>query len=380
MKSNLHSLVAIKAESDPAILIGDNLLIDLLTRRLSKAISKHIGQYQRYPSETGKVQIGITECTYHHANAGWMITLPTKGIKAGLFLFESKNSFQVTFSVTANADATLGLFKVVLSISKVSAVVLAGYNTLSIGNVNIDLASSIVLDKNASKNAQDIGLSDIEINRLQGLIEGSVAVTVLNNIFSGSPSVDLSSLFPTVVFQGQTELAVIKGGLLIIARNGWRIDETQRCPCAGDLPEIHIHPLPAKQDNDTGGTVDFDVEISKPRNWLVETQVEADVALYLPQPTVVSLTSGPYPAITDYASDNGFIGWALEYTIGFADALVSLTDPRATIVLKLGFFIDGHGNVSVDVPCAGRQTVGLMSATNRDNGLSIVEIGITPQL
>ena len=41
--------------------------------------------------------------------------------------------------------------------------------------------------------------------------------------------------------------------------------------------------------------------------------------------------------------------------------------------------MSGNGNVSVDVPCIGRSTVGMLWATNRANP-SHVEIGITPRL
>jgi hypothetical protein len=382
METHLHALVAAQAASDPAILIADDLLIDLITRRLRDAIAKYKGYYQQYPAETGRVQIGIVDCTYQHANAGWTISLPPMGAQTGLFVFESANAFNVRFAVTHNGDPTAGLFEIILLISKVSAVGRAGYNALSIGDVNIDFGSSIVPDPNATANAGAIGLSELELARLQGLIEGSVAPKVLKNIFSGSPSIDLRSLFPTIVFQGQAELAAIKGGLLVIARDGWQLDETQRCHCAGTVPDVITRPMPPLKVTETGGTVPLQVNIPPPRSppWPVETAVAPDIALYLPHPSVKSITSGPYSAINDFAEDNGFIGWSYDYTIGFPDAQPSLTDPRATIVLSLEFYVTGSGKVSVDVPCIGRTTVGMLWATNRVSGPSIVEIGITPRL
>ncbi len=382
MGTPLHALVAAKAASDPAILISDDLLIDLLTRRLLNAIAKYKGHFQQYPNATGRVQIGIVDCTYQHANAGWKISLPPIGVQTGLFFFESATAFNVKFAVTHNGDPAGGLFEVILFISKVSAIGQAGYYALSIGDVNIDFKSSFEPDPNIVTNAAAIGLSELDLTRLQGLIEGSVAPTVLKNIFSGVPSIDLRSLFPTIVFQGQAELAAIRGGLLVIARDGWQLDEAQRCPCARTVPDIITRPLPSIQNTESSGTIPLKVNIPPPRDppWPVETTVAADVALYLPHSSVKSITSGPYPAINDFAEDNGFIGWTYDYTIGFADTRHSLTDPRATIVLSLEFYVTGSGNVNVDVPCIGRSTVGMIWATNRVNSLSIVEIGITPNL
>ena len=382
MGTHLHTLVAAQAVNDPAILIGEDLLTDLLTRRLRDAIAKYIGYFQQYPAKTGIVQIGIVDCTYQHINAGWKISLPPNGEKNGLFFFESANTFDVRFAVTQVGDPTVALFEVTLLVNKVSAIGRAGYNTLRIEDVSIDFHSNTVPDKNAAANAAKIGISDIEIAHLQGLLEGSVAPMALRNIFSGAPSIDLRSLFPTIVFQGQAELAAIAGGLLVIARDGWKVDETQRCPCAGPVPDAGIKPDPAKQDSENSGTVPVQVQIPPPRNppWPVETTVEPDIALYLPRPSIKSMTSGPYPAINDFADDNGFIGWSYDYTIGFSDVLFSLVDPRATIVLNLEFYVTGSGIVSVDVPCIGRSTVGMFWATNRINGPSVVEIGITPML
>ncbi len=384
MGTYLHALVAAKAASDPAILISYDLLTDLLTRRLRDAIENYIDKkyFQQYPVGTGKVQIGIVDCTYDHINTGWNISLPSTGAKTGLFFFESANVFKVKFAVTQHGNPAAGLFNVNLDINKVSAIGRAGYNALSIADVNIDFVSTFDPDPNITQNANAIGLTELALARLQGLVEGSVAPTVLKNIFSGAPGIDIRSLFPTIVFQGQAEVAAIQGGLLVIARDGWQLDETQRCPCAGTVPDITTRPGPAIDIAESGGTVPVVVSIPPTRvpPWPLETRVAADLALYLPHSSLKSITSGPYPAINDFAEDNGFIGWSFDYSIGFVDAKPSLTDPRATIVLGLEFYVTGSGNISVDVPCIGRSTLGMLWATNRVNGSSIVEIGITPRL
>ena len=64
MGTQLHGLIAAKANADPAILISKRLLTDLLTRRLRTAIAKYVGFFQIYPDPAGIVQIGITSCSY----------------------------------------------------------------------------------------------------------------------------------------------------------------------------------------------------------------------------------------------------------------------------------------------------------------------------
>ncbi len=382
MGTPLHGLIAAKANDDPAILISKRLLTDLLTRRLQAAIAKYIGFFQTYPDPAGIVQIGITGCSYAHAGAGWSIVLPPAGTQNGLFFFESANPFSVQFSVTKAGDSAHDLFTIAIEIKKVSASGAASYNSLSIGDVNIDFDITRIPAPNGAANAEALGLSDLDIARLEGLVGGAVAPTAVRKIFSGSPSIDLRSLFPTVVFNGQAEVTAIADGLLIIARDGWRLDETQRCDCSAPLPDAVLRPLAPTFDSDTAGTLPIKVNIPPPRNppWPVETPVAADVALYLPQSSVKEITSGPYPAINDFAKDNGFIGWTYDYTIGFVGATPTLSDPRATIVLSIDFYVTGSGSVNVDIPCIGRSTVGMLWATNRGAGASTIEIGITPRL
>ncbi|WP_250483266.1 hypothetical protein [Caballeronia sp. GaOx3] len=386
MGNNLHSLVAAKALNDPAILIADALLIELLSRRLGVALSKYLGYYQQYPGGTGPVQIGLTACSYDSKNTKWAVSIPPNGAAAGLFYFETSQSISVVFSVTKSGDPTLGVFTVNLDIEKISAIGRAGYNLFSITDVAVDFKSKINEDPDAVKNS---GLTAVEIARLQGLVEGSVAPTVLRNIFAEVPSIDIRSLFPAIVFKGTAELAAIDGGMLVIAKDGWFLDETQRCSCSASAPEVRLKPgVPIDDNRDgrdgqpVGGSVPISVQIPPPRNppWPVETGVRPDVALYLPQPTVSAITSGPYPAVNDFASDNGFIGWSYDYSIGFMNARPSLTDPRATLVLTIEFYVSGSGNVSVDVPCIGRSTVGMLWATNREGGPSIIEFGVSPRL
>lgn len=382
MGTQLHSLIAAQAKNDPAILVSKRLLTDLLTRRLQVALAKYTGYFQTYPDPAGIVQIGIISCSYVHANAGWNITLPPSDTQGGQFFFESTNPFSVRFSVTKAGDSAHDLFSIVIEISRVSASGIASYNSLSIGDVNIDFRTNRILATNAPANAAALGLSELDVARLEGLVEGSVAPTAIRRIFSGSPSIDLRSLFPTVVFNGQAEIAAIADGLLIIARDGWRLDEEQRCDCSAPLPDVVIKPASPIFENDIAGTLPVHIQLPPPRNppWPVETAVAADVALYLPQSSVKEITSGPYPAINDFANDNGFIGWTYDYTIGFVSATPTLSDPRATIVLSIEFYVAGSGSVNVDVPCIGRSTIGMLWATNRVNGASTVEIGITPRL
>ena len=215
MGTQLHGLIAAKANADPAILISNQLLTDLLTRHLRAAIAKYVGFFQTYPDPAGIVQIGITSCSYAHAGAGWHIVLPPAGTQGGQFFFESANPFSVQFSVTKEGDSAHDLFIVALEIIKVSASGTARYSSLSIDDVNIDFMTTRIPAPNGAANAAALGLSELDIARLEGLIEGSIAPTAVRKIFSGSPSIDLRSLFPTVVFNGQAEVAAIADGLLI---------------------------------------------------------------------------------------------------------------------------------------------------------------------
>lgn len=383
MGTPLHKLVKKVAATNPAILISDNLLVDLLTRRLRDGIRNFVGRFQPYPVGTRAVQIGLTSCTYVHGSAGWSTSvLQPPDAQPGVFFFNSTTKFDVTFAVTKMGDPSVGLFEVTLRVLKVSAAGRAAYTALTIGDVAFDANTVVTSDPNAAANANAIGITDVDVTRLQGLVEGSIAPSALRNIFAGVKSIDIRSLFPTVVFNGQAEVAPIAGGLLIIARDGWRLDESQRCLCGASAPDVVLSPGQPVESSDSAGSMPVVVVTPPPRNppWPVETGIAADVALYLPKAAVDAITSGPYPAVADFADDNGFIGWRFDYTVAFTGVAVTLADPRATIVLSIDFYVSGGGVVNVDVPCIGRQTIGYLNATNRLNGPSRVEIGITPRL
>jgi hypothetical protein len=85
--------------------------------------------------------------------------------------------------------------------------------------------------------------------------------------------------------------------------------------------------------------------------------------------------------VSGHADDNGFIGWTFDYSIVFLPTTsISLTDPRATLVLQIDFYVHGGGAVTVDVPCIGRQDIGIIDAENHSAGNSSIVIGITPRL
>lgn len=381
MGTKLHQLVASYAQTDPAIVISDRLLIDLLTRRLVVALSRFVGRYQQYP-DVPVVQIGLASCSYQPKQANWKVTLPPDGGTTGRFLIESTASFSARFGVTKAGDTSVGLFEVDLDIVRVSTTGTASKNTLTLGEVHLDYRITIDTDPNAAANATALGLSDRDIARMEGLVAGSVAPTAVRRIFTGAPKIDLQKIFPTVQFTGAAELVVIPDGLLIIAKNGWTLDEGQRCKCGATAPEIVITPPDRVEGEYDGAPLPVKVRIPPPRNppWPVDTPVEADVGLYMPQATVNALTAGPYPAINDYDEDNGFFGWTYDYSIGFSNVKASLKDPRATIVLTIDFYVTGTGTVNVDIPCVGRTTAGIFWAHNRKSGPSSISFGITPRL
>ena len=121
------------------------------------------------------------------------------------------------FAVTKTGDPAMGLFSVELEIFNVRAVGTVSYNALAISDVEIEFRTTRIAAKDAAANAAALGLSDLDVARLEGLVEGSIAPTAIRKIFAGAPRIDLRSLFPTVVFSGQVEITSIADGLLLIA-------------------------------------------------------------------------------------------------------------------------------------------------------------------
>ncbi|MBV7542007.1 hypothetical protein [Acidovorax sp. sic0104] len=381
MGTPLHKLVASHAGPDPAMVVSNRLLVDLLTRRLVVALNQFVGHFQQYP-DLPAVQIGLDSCSYQPGKASWKVKVPPGGDVLGLFFMESSGGFQVRFAVTKAGDKAVQLFDVELDVVRVTAHGNVQKNVLSLGEIQLDFRSAILPAADAAKNAADLGLTERDVARLEGLVAGSIAPTTVRRIFGGSPRIDLRHIFPTVVFNGNGELAAIDAGLLIVARNGWTLDEGQRCPCGAPPVKVDITPPPPVQDEYDGSPLPVDVKVppSNSPPWPVDSNVAADVGLYLPDASIKALTGGPYPAIAGFANDEGFFGWEYDYTVAFTGVSHTLKDPRATIVLDINFYVEGNGSVNVDIPCFGRTNAGNFWANNREAGPSVYRIGLSARL
>ena len=383
MTTQLHQQIAAIAQNDPAIHVSELVLINLITNRLDNALNKFVGFYQKYPDTNPIVQIGLKSCNYTRAGANWQIRLPLPaGTQPGAFNVISTAAFSAVFAVAKVDDVNIELFTVVLTVNSVDALGFVGKGVISISDPVLSSSTLLVEDPNYQGNLQVCGLTDAQVKRLEGLVEGSVVPASFNNIFRSAPAIDIGSLFPMISFQDPTELDQLAGGVLIVARQGAKLNQSACCPCGAEPPAITMQAGQFNPDpNDpTKGNLPVNITIPNPTAQTTENNVDGQLALYLPKVTIQAMSGGPYPAIAGYQDDNGFIGYSLDYTVAFTAASLSLSDPRATVVLRVEFYITGHGDVNVDLPCVGREPIGRIWATNRNWGTSFIEIGISPKL
>lgn len=383
MTTALHQHIESLAKNDPAIHVSETILINLLTNRLDDALRTFRGFYRPYPDAAPIVQIGLKSCSYDRASAKWKLSLPPAGTQPGVFSIESNAIFTAEFAVAKSDDKTVELFTVTLTVNQVSALGSVENGKVSVNDPTLSITTRLTEDPNYDVNRQACGLTDSQVKRLEGLVEGSVAPTAINNIFRGAPAVDLQSLFPMITFDGPPKFEQVSGGLLIIAQAD-HLYESARCPCGVQVPPITASPGPSVPPTPgTAGKLPINISIPPPAKQVTENKLNGEISLYLPEKTISKMTGagGPYPAVTGYDDDNGFIGYSLDYSVAFLSSKLSLTDPRATLVLKVEFYITAHGVVTVDLACAGRATIGRCWATNRNNPyLSYFEIGISPVL
>jgi hypothetical protein len=382
MTTQLHQQIAAIAQKDPAIHVSELVLVHLITNRLDKALQTFVGFYRKYPDTKPIVQIGLKSCTYDPNKALWQIYFPPAGTQPGTFNVVSTAAFAAEFAVAKVDDAKVELFTVTLTVDQVSALGVVEKGGLSIKDPVLDTSTLLTEDPNYDANLRACGLTDAQVKRLEGFVEDSVVPASFNNIFRGAPAINLETLFPMISFQ-DPELDQVLGGLLIVARQGAQLNQSACCPCAAQSPPITVTPGPSKPhpDPSTGGTLPINITIPPPAKQVTENNVSGLVSLYLPETTIASMTGGPYPAVTGYIDDNGFIGYSLDYTVAFLSSSLSLTDPRATLVLKVEFYLTAHGEVNVDLPCVGRTPIGRCWATNRNNpNISFFEIGVSPVL
>ncbi len=383
MTTPLHRDIAAIAKNDPAIHLSELVLINLITNRLDEALRTFVGFYRKYPDVGPIVQIGLKSCNYSRATANWRMYLPPRGTQPGAFSIRSTASFAAVFAVTKVDDTSIELFTVRLTVREVNAAGLVSNGKISIKDPVVSFETHRDEDPNYEDNLEESGLTDENVKRLEGLVEGAVVPISFTNIFRGARDIDLGSLFPMISFQDPPDLVPLQGGLLLVARLGAQLNEAARCPCAAQSPPITAKPGKPTPNPDpaTGGTLPIDITIPPPARQPTENTLNGALSLYLPEPTIQSMTGGPYPSVTGYVDDNGFIGYSVDYSVAFLSSALSFSDPRAMLVLKVEFYINAHGEVNVDLPCVGRSPIGRVWVTNRNNPhRSYFEIGVSPKI
>ena len=145
------------------------------------------------------MQIGLKSCNYDRVNANWQITVPAA--QQGAFTVSSAAAFNAVFAVAKVDDVNVELFTVTLSVTQVDAVGVVGNGKLSIQDPALTSTTQLIEDPNYDANLQACGLTDVQVKRLEGLVQGSVVPASFNNIFRGAPDIDLNSLFPMISFQ-----------------------------------------------------------------------------------------------------------------------------------------------------------------------------------
>jgi hypothetical protein len=214
MTTQLHQQIEAIAKNDPAIHVSELVLINLVTNRLNTALNTFRGFYRKYPDINPIVQIGLKSCTYNRANAKWQIYLPPAGTQPGVFAVNSTVAFDALFAVAKVDDAKVELFTVKLTVNQVNALGAVDNGTISIKDPVLSNSTKLDEDPNYNANLLACGLTDAQVKRLEGLVEGSIAPISFNNIFRGAPNINLDSLFPMISFQGSPELDQVLGGVV----------------------------------------------------------------------------------------------------------------------------------------------------------------------
>jgi hypothetical protein len=206
MTTPLHRQIAGYAHNDPAIHVSELVLINLITNRLDRALRAFRGFYGQYPDVHPIVQIGLKACTYNRAGANWQMNLPPAGTQPGAFSISSTAAFTATFAVAKVDDVNVELFTVTLTVNAVLALGFIEKGKLSIKDPEVRSSTHLTEDPNYDDHLAARHLTDAQVKRLEGLVEGSVVPTLFNNIFRGAPAINLEALFPMISFQDPPEL------------------------------------------------------------------------------------------------------------------------------------------------------------------------------
>lgn len=234
-------------------------------------------------------------------------------------------------------------------------------NALVFDGVDFQTTKNIVRTTDAENILAAAGIDPLEAARIEGHLAYGVVSQAASISLAKRTEWSLSSIFPALNFGKSIRLTPIAGGeaLGVIPSEDVTLISTSRCSCSdsGDLKHSATtvtNTAPANpQPNDELGKVSIGGPIPDGKDPLKDfgpRSVGGGAAgIYIPRAFASKLTIDAMPAIKITASDNGWIGFQAEASVGFKNFKLEfdIINGGITVEIELDISVSAYCDMEV---------------------------------
>lgn len=269
------------------------------------------------------------------------------------------DTFSISLLIHKFDDESIVLSKIKYEISELKSLISISDNKLSL-NENLDFKVNSPIDYSANREANLIlcKITEKEILTLEGTIAYVFPQKIINSYFLSLAKLNLKKIFVAFNFFGEFDTQIIettetghgaklKKYLILVAQDELTLQDLIGCGIKLNelLPDINRLP-----DGGYSNTTNpYDLSIKGKSNGFVST--------YIPKKIFDLRFSKLTPAISFHDSDNGFIGYEVDFVVSFNSFSLNIisTNTEKCLEIDLGLTVRGNGNASIDAgDCFGR--------------------------
>jgi hypothetical protein len=368
MATALHTEIKSLAGANPAAYLSIELLNTLTIRRFLIAINKITGAEIPAGGSKRPLSASLDSATFKTPplSSARLTKYSSDPHQIGL---ELNSELTVTVKVFVKGDKTKLVSTVTVVVSDLMILGTYSRNTVSFEGLNSTAVSVVTRDKDADKVLASAGIDPLEAARVEGLIAYSAINSSINAFLAQRQEVSLSDLFPSFDFGTAANLVPLDSGRSLgIIPSEFTGVESAACRCASgsDLGVSQSSNTITVPSNPKAGTVLGGVVIGGPVAEKVDPlrdlgrryEGSGAAGVYLPKVAYSGLTVQAMPAISVKASDNGFIGFDADATVGFSGIAVSLDAKNGGVIVSVNMDIEVHATCTLDMGCGIRLPIG----------------------
>lgn len=259
------------------------------------------------------------------------------------------------------------------------------------------LSSQLVQHKDFQVVMSRYSLDCIEAARVEGMLLYSGLATAIRNSLATPQAVDLTKLFPGIVFQGRIKFMMSNDGtqLFVTGDGGAARRPESHCECADVGDGIGpLKPGELKRKGSNSGQAEDIMPVDETKTPIggitlrgpssvkaasvVSKRRSRDVGengLFMPVGMAHGLVDGPFPGVRIDLGDDGFIGWKAAAFLDVSDFKFTPEPDQGRFFVTLEFRVEIHGSVHIDLGKLGKIRVTTFSAEQDRPGANRVKIG-----